>query len=295
MVALSEQRGTLLHNESMARHCSWRSGGAADVYYEPADKEDLALFLNGLDDKSTVTWVGLGSNLLVRDGGLRGVVISVLNRLNRIELLDNGLLYAECGVTCAKMARFSQINHLGEAGFLAGIPGTIGGALAMNAGAFSFETWDYVHSVEIMNRQGEITTRPAKEFSVDYRSVEKQAGEWFTAGYFRFPSQDDNKPSNIKPLLERRNATQPIGLPSCGSVFMNPEGDHAARLIEASGLKGFCIGGACVSDKHANFIINDNHATASEIEDLILYVQQQVKQQFDIELRTEVRIIGERG
>ncbi len=294
MVALSNQRGTLRYNESMAGHCSWRTGGKADIYYEPADKEDLALFLKDLNEQESITWVGLGSNLLVRDGGLRGVVISVLNRLNRIELLEDGLIYAECGVTCAKMARFSQKHHLAEADFLAGIPGTIGGALAMNAGAFSFETWDYVDSVEVMNRQGEILRRESQAFKVGYRSVQKQSGEWFSAGYFRFPTKKDDKPSNIKPLLEKRNATQPIGLPSCGSVFKNPKGDHAARLIEASGLKGYCIGGACVSEKHANFIINDNQATASEIEDLIYYVQEQVKQQFKVELTTEVRIIGER-
>ncbi len=294
MVALSDQRGNLRYNESMARHCSWRTGGPADTYYEPADKEDLAIFLKDLDQQEEVTWVGLGSNLLVRDGGLRGVVISVLNRLNSIQLVENGLIYAECGVTCAKLARFSQKHNLAEADFLAGIPGTVGGALAMNAGAFSYETWDYVDSVEVMDRQGNFTRRSADSFKVGYRSVQKQSGEWFSAGYFRFPRKKDDKPSNIKPLLERRNKTQPIGLPSCGSVFKNPKGDHAARLIEAAGLKGYCIGGACVSEKHANFIINDDQATASEIEDLIYYVQKQVQQKFNVELTTEVRIIGER-
>jgi UDP-N-acetylmuramate dehydrogenase len=295
MVALSDQRGRLLHNETMARHCSWRTGGAADVYYEPADKEDLAIFLNSLINDEVIIWVGLGSNLLVRDNGLRGVVISVLNRLNQIKLLDNGMVYAECGVTCAKLARFCQQHQLADADFLAGIPGTVGGALAMNAGAFSFETWDYVYSVELMSRQGEVINRRPDEFVVDYRSVKKQSDEWFTAGYFNFPARQGDKPSNIKPLLEKRNSTQPIGLPSCGSVFKNPPGDHAARLIEACGLKGFCIGGACVSEKHANFIINSNKATAAQIEDLILHVQQQVQQQFGVELNTEVRIIGDRA
>ncbi len=294
MVALSDQRGNLLHHESMARHCSWRSGGKADVYYEPADKEDLALFLNSLINDESITWLGLGSNLLVRDGGLRGVVISVLNRLNDISLLDNGLVYAECGVTCAKLARFCQQHGLAEADFLAGIPGTVGGALAMNAGAFSFETWDTVDSVEMLNRQGEFIKRNRDEFVVAYRSVQKVEDEWFSAGYFRFPRQARERSSTIKSLLEKRNATQPIGLPSCGSVFKNPPGDHAARLIEACDLKGFCIGGACVSEKHANFIINANQASASDIEDLILHVQQQVKQVHGIELKTEVRIIGER-
>jgi UDP-N-acetylmuramate dehydrogenase len=293
MVALSDQRGKLSYNEPMARHCSWKAGGHADVYFEPADKEDLALFLNSLINNEAVTWLGLGSNLLVRDGGIRGVVISVLNRLNTLKLLNNGIVYAECGVTCAKLARFCRQQGLAEADFLAGIPGTIGGALAMNAGAFGFETWDYVDSVEMMSRQGELIRRKAGEFQVSYRSVGKMDDEWFAAGYFQFPAAKGGKVSNIKPLLERRNATQPIGLPSCGSVFKNPDGDHAARLIEACGLKGYCIGGACVSDKHANFIINTKHAKAADIEALIRHIQQTVRDQFGIELRTEVRIIGE--
>lgn len=282
-------------HEPMARHCSWRAGGHAEVYFEPADKQDLALYLSQLDEQTEINWIGLGSNLLVRDGGVRGVVIGALNRLNQLQLREDGLVYAECGVTCAKLARFCQQQGMAGADFLAGIPGTVGGALAMNAGAFGSETWQFVAGVEMMNRQGELKMRDADEFEVAYRRVEKAEDEWFSAGLFRFPQRQQDETSNIKPLLEKRNASQPIGQPSCGSVFKNPPGDHAARLIEACGLKGYCLGGACVSDKHANFIINSGQARASEIEDLIALVQDRVRQQFSIELQTEVRIIGERA
>ena len=295
MALTSTIRGRILNNEPMGKHCSWRTGGKAEVYFEPADKQDLVLFLSETTDDIPLTWIGLGSNLLVRDGGIKGIVISTLNKLNELTMIDNGRVYAESGVTCAKLARFCQKNNLDGADFLAGIPGTVGGALAMNAGAFGFETWQFVESVEILKRQGELKQRMASEFKVSYRSVNLPDNEWFSAAVFNFPKKVDSKESNIKPLLVKRNASQPIGLPSCGSVFKNPQNDHAARLIEASGLKGFCIGGACVSEKHANFIINENNASASDIEELIEKIQIQVKQQFDIELQTEVRIIGDRS
>ncbi len=287
-------RGKILYHEAMSKHCSWRTGGSADVYFEPADKQDLAQFLAQTDAWQPITWIGLGSNLLVRDGGIRGIVIGVLNRLNHIELNEKKQLYAECGVSCARLARFCQQHAMPAASFLGGIPGTVGGALAMNAGAFGSETWHYVKTAEMMNRQGEILNRDAMEFNIDYRSVSLEENEWFSAAWFDF-GNDDKIAANIKSLLEKRNATQPIGQPSCGSVFKNPPDDHAARLIEQCGLKGFCIGGACVSDKHANFIINKNQATATDIEILIETIQQKVKQQFCIELETEVRIIGERA
>lgn len=286
-------RGQLLQDESMSRHCSWRSGGKAEFYYEPVDKQDLSDFLRTLDVDKPITWLGLGSNLLVRDGGIKGVVIAVLNRLNEIRLLDDGYVYAECGVTCAKLARFCQKHNLADADFFAGIPGTVGGALNMNAGAFGFETWQFVHRLEMMNRHGKIMEKTASDFNPSYRKVNREEEEWFTAGIFKFAQKQDETVSNIKALLKKRNASQPIGQPSCGSVFKNPQGDHAARLIEASGLKGYCIGGACVSEKHANFIINTGTATATELEALILHVQAQVKKIFDIELQTEVKIIGD--
>ena len=294
MAAQQTSIGKLMQHESMSKHCSWRAGGTAESFYQPADKQDLSRFLATLDTDVAVTWIGLGSNLLVRDGGIKGVVIGSLSRLNELNILDDGSVYAECGVTCSRLARFCKQNSLYGAEFLAGIPGTVGGALAMNAGAFGSETWDFVKSVEMMNRNGDLIQRNENYFDVTYRSVKMNEGEWFSAGYFNFSDDANANQSNIKQLLQKRNDTQPIGLPSCGSVFKNPPGDYSARLIEACDLKGHCIGGACVSEKHANFIINQNNASAADIEDLIHHVREQVLQRFNIELKTEVRIIGQR-
>lgn len=296
MMAAIEQtlRGTLKLKEPMARHTSWRVGGPADRYYEPADISDLAQFLSQQDSNETLMWVGLGSNLLVRDGGIRGTVIMTSGLLNEIELLDEGLVRAEAGVACAKVARFSARQHLVGVEFLAGIPGTMGGALAMNAGAFGGETWQHVAAVETIDRHGQCHLRQPEEFQVAYRYVKGVSDEWFVAAHLRLHQGDSAAATaRIKEFLERRNASQPIGLPSCGSVFRNPEGDHAARLVEACGLKGTCIGGACVSEKHANFIINTGNATASEIEALVEKVWAEVERQYGVELIREVHIVGE--
>jgi len=294
MAMQADIRGRLLTQEPMGKHCSWRAGGEAEQYFEPADKHDLVQFLAGTRDDVSIYWVGLGSNLLVRDGGIKGIVIAGLNKLNKLTITKTGRVYAESGVTCASLARFCKNHNLQGADFLAGIPGTVGGALAMNAGAFGSETWQFVESVEMMNRHGELTNREAGEFEISYRHVTLTKDEWFSAGYFNFGLKADGKVSDIKSLLEKRNASQPIGQPSCGSVFKNPQGDHAARLIEASGLKGYCVGGACVSDKHANFIINENKASAADIEGLIEKIKIDVKRKFNVLLQTEVRIIGDK-
>ena len=296
MMAAIEQtlRGTLKLNEPMARHTSWRVGGPADRYYEPADISDLAQFLSQQDSNETLMWVGLGSNLLVRDDGIRGTVIMTSGLLNEIELLGEGLVRAEAGVACAKVARFCARQHLVGVEFLAGIPGTMGGALAMNAGAFGGETWQHVAAVETIDRHGQCHLRQPEEFQVAYRHVKGVSDEWFVAAHLRLHQGDSAAATaRIKELLERRNASQPIGLPSCGSVFRNPDDDHAARLIEACGLKGTCIGGACVSEKHANFIINTGNAAAAEIEVLIEKVWAEVERQHGVELIREVHIVGE--
>ena len=286
-------RGKLLIDEPMSKHTSWRVGGKADHYYTPADLADLQFYLSGLEPDTPITWVGLGSNMLVRDGGIRGEVIASLNGLKDLQICKDGTVYAESGVTSARLAKFCQKQGLAGADFLAGIPGTVGGALTMNAGAFGSETWPHVERVTMINRRGELVIRMASEFSVAYRRVSQFAGEWFAAGYFRFNPKIPGQDSNIKHLLQKRNASQPIGLPSCGSVFKNPAGHHAAQLIEAAGLKGYYLGDACVSEKHANFIISNDQTRAADIEALIAFIQQVVKQKFNVELETEVRILGE--
>ncbi|RLA11876.1 MAG: UDP-N-acetylenolpyruvoylglucosamine reductase [Gammaproteobacteria bacterium] len=288
-------RGQLLVDEPMSKHTSWRVGGTADYYYVPADLADLQYYLATLESGTAVNWIGLGSNMLVRDGGIRGVVIAPLNALRRLELNDEGRIYAEAGVTCAKLAKFVKKHGLTGAEFFAGIPGTIGGALAMNAGAFGGETWPLVEAVVMINQQGQLIERSASEFSIGYRSVSQFSGEWFAAAWFRFAAKTSETDSDIRHLLQKRNDSQPIGLPSCGSVFKNPAGQHAARLIEAAGLKGHVLGNASVSTKHANFIISNAQTRAADIEALIGYIRKVVKQQFGVELETEVRILGEQS
>jgi UDP-N-acetylmuramate dehydrogenase len=286
-------RGQLRRAEPMSRHTSWRVGGPADIYYQPADIADLAAFLAGLESGTEIFWLGLGSNLLVRDGGLRGVAIATHPGLSAIQRRENRQVRAEAGVACAKLARSCARWKLGPAEFFAGIPGTVGGALAMNAGAFGGETWQQVVSVETVDQSGQIRTRQKDEFEISYRSVVLPGEEWFVAGLFGFEEQADASIDAIRKLLARRKETQPIGLPSCGSVFRNPENDFAARLIEATGLKGFRVGGAEVSGKHANFIITDRTATASDVEQLIGCIRDKVRQSHGVELMPEVKMVGE--
>ena len=290
----SELRGTLRHDEPMTKHTSWRVGGTADRYYQPADIEDLALFFSQLEKDEPITWVGLGSNLLVRDGGIRGTVIATSGVLNGLSKIGELSVRPEAGVACAKVARFCARQSLQGAEFLAGIPGTMGGALAMNAGAFGGETWSIVSAVETLSHDGKIQRRLPGDYAIAYRSVTGPKNEWFVAAELML-KQGDSEASlaKIKECLNKRGDTQPIQQPNAGSVFKNPPGDYSARLIEASGLKGYCIGGACVSDKHANFIVNTGNATAADIEKLIKHVAETVKQQHGVLLEHEVRIIGE--
>ncbi len=287
-------RGTLKLDEPMAKHTSWRVGGPADHYYQPADIDDLALYLSGLPDDEPVYWFGLGSNLLVRDGGIRGTVIAPSGRLKGLTVLDSMLVRAEVGVSSAKVARFAADNNFTGCEFLAGIPGTVGGALAMNAGAFGGETWEVVRAVETINHRGEVRLRDKSEFDIAYRSVRGLDKEWFVAAHFKLnEGVADETRAQIKHLLAKRNASQPVQTANAGSVFKNPENDYAARLIDSAGLKGTCIGKACVSDVHANFIVNTGGAIAADIERLIEKIKDEVQHQHGVTLQREVRIVGD--
>lgn len=287
-------KGTLLLNEPLAKYTSWRVGGPAQRMYLPEDKADLIEFIAGLPENEPVYWLGLGSNLLVRDGGILGTVINTRNRLKDMRLLADGRVYVEAGVPCAHVARFCSESGLIGAEFLAGIPGTMGGALKMNAGAFGGETWSIVERVEMINLSAEVSNRDKQAFEVAYRSVKIPLNEWFLSVQLQLASGDTQaSQQQIKALLEKRNQSQPTNKPTCGSVFKNPPGDYAARLIEACGLKGYVIGGAVVSEKHANFIENQGHASAADIETLIAHIQTQVETQFGIRLEAEVCRVGE--
>jgi UDP-N-acetylmuramate dehydrogenase len=284
-------RGEMRFQEPLSKHTTWRIGGKADRFFIPADVFDLANFLKENPHES-LFWLGLGSNLLIRDGGIRGTVIST-EKLNHLEQIEETLWKADAGVSCAKLARQTARAGLGGGEFLAGIPGSLGGALAMNAGAFGGETWNLVELIIMLNRDGELIERQPSEFIVNYRHVIKPfENEWFASAILRFDLNNENS-IKIKALLEQRKNTQPIGLPSCGSVFRNPKPLFAAKLIEDAGLKGFQIGGAQVSEKHSNFIINVGNATAKDVEELIALIISKVEEKFAVRLQPEVHIVGE--
>lgn len=288
-------RGTLREHEPMDRHTSWRAGGRAQCFFEPADAEDLVAFMHQLSAAETVVWLGLGSNLLVRDGGLRAIVIQTRTALGGLEDLEGGQVRIGAGVPCAKIARFCARRGLAGAEFLVGIPGTLGGALAMNAGAWGTETWERVIAVQTLDRAGMRHQRRPSDYRVGYRTVAGPAQEGFLGATLQFELGGDPQvlSARARALLARRGTTQPLGWPSCGSVFRNPPGDFAARLIEQAGLKGQRCGGAGISMKHANFILNHGAATAADIEFLIGHVRRRVRDLYKVELQTEVCILGE--
>jgi UDP-N-acetylmuramate dehydrogenase len=283
----------VLRNEPMSKHTSWHVGGPADLFFTPRDRDDTSEFLARLESGTTVMWIGLGSNLLVRDGGIRGAVIDTHGVFDELERVNDNEVWCGAGVACAKLAKQCIKWGLGPAEFFAGIPGTLGGALAMNAGAFGGETWNHVQSVATLDRHGNQHERDASEYTVGYRHVSGPANEWFLGARLGFELKPGVSNDDIRLLLARRKATQPIGEWSCGSVFTNPPGDHAARLIDSAGLKGTRIGGARVSEMHANFIVNDGTASAADIEQLIQYVMATVQRVHGVQLKPEVRIVGE--
>ena len=287
--------GEIRHDEPMSRHTSWRVGGPAETWFKPSDLDDLSDFMRQLDPDTPIFWMGLGSNLLVRDGGLPGVVISTAGVFNDLERAGDQLVRAGVGVPCTQLARQCIRWGFGPSEFFAGIPGTVGGALAMNAGAHGGETWERVQQVTTIDRSGAINQRGPDDYQIAYRSVTGPKDEWFVEAMFEFDPDVDASMETLKSMLDRRKTTQPLGLPSCGSVFRNPPGDHAARLIEAAGLKGYQVGGAEVSEKHANFIINRNDASAADVESLIQYVQDTVAKLHGVALVHEVQIIGKPG
>ncbi len=309
-------RGEMRYDVPMSRHTSWRAGGAAQRMYRPADLADLQNFLRQQPADEPLIAVGLGSNLLVRDGGLRGTVLLMHGALSGLRM-DGDAIYAQAGVPGAKLARFAAANNLCGAEFFAGIPGTLGGMLAMNAGCYGSETWQKVERVQVMNRSGELLERSVQEYEVGYRHVAKRetgkvkcgendlphvssftfhAEEFFVGAWLRFaPGDVEAVRKEIKALMDKRGASQPLQLPNAGSVLRNPPGNHAAKLIESCGLKGNRIGGAQVSEKHANFIVNAGDATAANIENLIEEVQAAVLHKTGIALQCEVRIVGEKN
>lgn len=288
-------RGSLKHNELLSRHTSWRVGGPARTFFEPADRDDLISFVRALPADESLLWLGLGSNLLVRDGGFAGTVIHLHGALDALRRESEQIVFAEAGTHCARLAKFAKAEGLAGLGFMAGIPGTVGGALAMNAGAWDGETWPNVAAAEIIRRDGGTEWLPAGDFRFAYRQVEApQRAIGFIAARFKVTFDDDGSHARYtRESLTKRKATQPVGKPSAGSTFRNPPGDHAARLIESCGLKGHRIGGAHVSVQHANFVLTDEGARAADVEQLIAHMHDTVKTQAGVDLHAEVKIVGD--
>lgn len=282
----------------LASLTSWHIGGNATRFYMPPDNDKLAQYIKSLPLEIPLVWLGLGSNVLIRDGGISGAVICT-KKCQQVFQHEDDSFVVQAGLTCAKFARFACQRGFPDAAFFAGIPGTIGGALAMNAGAFGGETWEWVQQVTVINRQGQCIQRQRQAYDIAYRHVQgkqsEQAEEAFISGVFRFPKRTGDGVANIRELLRKRSQSQPIGTLNCGSVYRNPPGDFAARLIEECQLKGFRVGDAVISPKHANFIINCGAASAQDVETLMTTIETTVWERFGIKLQAEVKILGERG
>lgn len=297
----AKTNGKLYENYRLAPITAWHAGGAAQYLYHPANLNDLITFLKELPSDIPITWLGATTNVLIRDGGIRGVVIYVRGKLNEIHDVEikndpnSIVIYTEAGTSCSKLIQHTARLGIFELAFLAGIPGTVGGALAMNAGAYGGEIWQHVLGVTTINRYGIIKERIGAEFKAGYREVTGLGeNEWFVACNLHCVKGNVQQTlARIKELVAKRRATQPLGTFNCGSVFRNPPGNYAARLIEECGLKGARIGGAVVSEKHANFIINEGTATAADIENLIKHVATTVERMRGIKLVSEVKILGE--
>ncbi len=288
-------RATVIHrDEPLAKHTTLRVGGPADVYVEPASEEDLAAILKFCAEHEVPFFIlGRGSNLLVRDGGFRGVMICLSQtHFSKIEIVGERL---HCGVG-AKLKNVSveaKRNNLSGVEFLEGIPGSVGGALRMNAGAMGGATFDVVESVRVMDFDGNISEMSPKEMSVDYRSCAALKNHIALGAVFRCQTLPRAKiEQRMKTFSEKRWESQPAA-PSAGCIFKNPGAIPAGRLVDELGLKGARVGGAVVSAEHGNFIVNDGNATARDVLELISILKAKAKAERGIELHTEVEIIGE--
>ena len=288
-------KNTIYNNVDLKSFNSWKVGGRAEQFLICDDKAILSSLIKTKKIKLRITFLGLGSNLLVRDGGVKGTVIVMHGGLKKINHDEDNLIYSEAGVSCSKLAKFTAGKGLGNSAFFSGIPGTVGGALAMNAGCYGSETWDYVQKVLMINLDGDQVERNKLDFKINYREVKNSnTDEFFLAAWFKFPKGDKEEAGKkIRELLAHRKNTQPLNCPTAGSTFRNPQGNFAAKLIEDCDLKGYRIGGAQVSEKHANFIINLGDASAQDIENIIIYIQQVVFKKKNIQLKREIKIIGE--
>lgn len=288
-------RGRIALNEPMERYTTFRIGGAADIYLEPLDKEDALALITYLRGQSLpYVLMGNGSNILVSDQGVRGAVVNLEVGFSYVRNQDDGTVVAGAGIKLAKFVDFCIGNGYAGTEMLAGIPGTLGGAVIMNAGAYGGEISDHMIAVELI-RGSKLMTISKDDAGFAYRTSALQ-GDVILEASFQFPSgQKENMKTVRRQTLLKRNSSQPVQWGNAGSIFKNPKGDFAARLIQECGLKGTTIGGAQISELHANFIINRGQATAADVMALIQVARQAVLEKFAIELELEVKLIGDWG
>jgi UDP-N-acetylmuramate dehydrogenase len=295
MIALDDIRknfrGRIAINEPVAPYTTFRIGGPADIYLEPIDKKDALALIRHLEAEHVPYFLmGNGSNILVSDAGISGAVVNLERGFNYLKF-DSGVVTAGAGVKLAKFVDFCIQHGRRGAEMLSGIPGTLGGAIIMNAGAYGGEISDYMLAVELI-RDGELLQITKDEGGFAYRTSRLQ-GNVVLEGTFEFPEgPPDEMKMTRREMLLKRNASQPVKWPNAGSIFKNPPGDYAARLIQECGLKGRRVGGAQISDLHANFIINTDGATASDVIELMKIAREAVRERFDVELEAEIKLVG---
>ena len=283
-------------DEPMSRHTTFRIGGKADLLVEPTNvnqAEAVFKLLRQMEVPCVV--LGNGSNVLVGDRGIRGVVVKLGKEFGACDV-DGTMIYAQCGIKLSRLANLALGNCLTGLEFAAGIPGTLGGAVYMNAGAYGGEMKHVVREVNYLDPEGRRQTATARECDYGYRTslFTKNPGCVILGCVLELQDGDKNEiREKMDDLARRRVSKQPLHLPSAGSTFKRPEGSFAGKLIQDAGLMGFRVGGASVSDKHAGFVVNDQGASAAEVRELIRQVQEKVKEKFDVELQPEVRFLGE--
>jgi len=289
--------GQILINEPMKNHTSFKIGGPADFLVLPQRTEEIQKIIEVSKKEEIPTFIiGNGTDLLVRDKGLRGIVVKIAKNFNNIKILESeNKAIAQSGISLSALAKLLLRNELTGFEFASGIPGTLGGAVTMNAGAYGGEMKDILEKIEVMDRQGNIFTLQGEEMQLGYRKSAVQDQDLIVLTVtmqFQKGSYDEIK-EKMRDLDHRRRTKQPLEWPSAGSTFRRPEGYYAGKLIQDAGLKGFSMGRAQVSDLHSGFVINKGGATAEEVIALIRHIQDTVKKKFGVDLQTEVKIIGE--
>lgn len=282
-------------NEKMEKHTTFRIGGPADYFVMPSDVTDVKAVIELCEQEKVPYYVvGNGSNLLVGDKGFRGVIIQIAGNMNQLQA-DGEVITAQAGCSLAQIAGKALDEELAGFEFAAGIPGTLGGAVRMNAGAYGGEIKDVLESAVVLTKEGKVMELSVNEMEFGYRtSIIERTGWTILGGKIRLHK---GKREEIKAVMddlrEKRASKQPLEYPSAGSTFKRPKGYFAGKLIQDAGLRGFRVGGACVSEKHSGFVINIDHATADDVVSLMEQVDEKVRAQFGVGLEPEVRRIGE--